>query len=245
MLCQLPHLSRKLNRVLSLEWIRSNSSISKNPFLLLNDGLLSYEIDLVSIRQRYFDLQRQHHPDRPRGNSSTSTDLALAYETLRCPLRRAIALYELVCGIQLDSETICYSNFTKKTNNEKLSQFLKNKVRESTANEKDKKITIDDAHTQNDKIDDDLMAVEALSDLELLEETMSIRERINDASGPEDLLELLEILKEKEKSTQVLLLEAFNKIKSGKLSSRCTKIQYLIRRLQFQVSAIDSINIKL
>lgn len=77
----------------------ANLSMSKNPFALL--GLEPcYRLDLQDLEHRYLKIQSAIHPDRFIHNSEMEKSLALkqsadlnqAYQTLKCPLKRAAAL---------------------------------------------------------------------------------------------------------------------------------------------------------
>lgn len=71
-----------------------------------------YEQDLIELKQRWYQLQRQYHPDNYINASNEDKNKVIeiaaiintAYQTLISPVKRAIYLLKTK-GIELDSET--------------------------------------------------------------------------------------------------------------------------------------------
>lgn len=94
-----------------------------------------FNIDYDQLEKRYFELQRQFHPDRVIGKSSSerlaalnkSTDINAAYEALKQPLKRAEHLLKLN-GVSVNEE-----NGSVKPSQELLMEMLELQERLSEA----------------------------------------------------------------------------------------------------------------
>ncbi|MBC6429037.1 MAG: Fe-S protein assembly co-chaperone HscB [Cellvibrionales bacterium] len=72
----------------------------------------AYALDQAALKTRYLELQRQHHPDQhasapaaaQKQAAQRTADLNQAYQTLRCPLQRALYLLDQA-GHPADTES--------------------------------------------------------------------------------------------------------------------------------------------
>ncbi|SCU93728.1 LADA_0G04610g1_1 [Lachancea dasiensis] len=68
-------------------------------------GQWSWDVDLRGLRKEYRSLQAQEHPDTNcNSDSSRSSELNHAYQTIRVPLLRAQHILKTQAGLDLDNE---------------------------------------------------------------------------------------------------------------------------------------------